>query len=421
VWNTPIPADAPIATHSASYVADLNNLMTPAGLGGRGGNWAMDHRSNSTRVYFPPQNTPRVPVLTMFFSSWDQEFNSNPLGDPWERLHYVMRTQGVPLIDRPPGVPDDEAYEDPTGALGMQSCEGNADWPLDIILPNGEQWNLWACWRGDWKRPNGTYSQTHDPTYTWTFGDPRQGDRPWEYTFPGAHGGQGRYWVNQGTWRAWHGAYIPNHLTFKDSLRDIPGSVEFGSDPFYQSIRWGNRATGIPTPYGVVLQDDIAANDIDHALGFAMGDPTAGHTWPAVRDDGYSGYGVIKQGAIFRIKANVPEQPWGDGTTGYGSYWDNLVSMMIRCIKRYGMICVDKTGFGGGIAFTCDANALVDWDPGSGGNPPYSLDVLRAGMPPFTSANWEVISPAYRPPGFFEGEEEEPPGAVNAAHWGTLA
>lgn len=199
-----------------------------------------------------------------------------------------------------------------------------------------------------------------------------------------------------GQWSFMYGGWLPDH-------RINPG-IFFDSDvPGKTFAQWGATATSLPISAGLILNSELVANLIPHALQFIPPDPGSPFVWPAQRGDGYPGK-LIPEGTNFRIKPSVDVTTYDTGS----SVTNQRLRTIAKAMQDYGLIINDKTGVGQSLSIRAepDPTHLVDW--GSVG-----WDVMLATIP---LTDFEVIDPSYRP----AAVASSTPGSTNLPYWGAI-
>jgi hypothetical protein len=180
-----------------------------------------------------------------------------------------------------------------------------------------------------------------------------------------------------GKWSFMYGGYMGDH-------RQNIGQFQDGDIPVKTFAAWGATATSLPISAGLILNSELVANSIPHALQFIPPDPDAAFVWPAQRGDGYPGK-VIPEGTIFRIKPDVDVSAYdtGDATT------NARLRTIATAMRDYGLIVNDKTGLGQSLSLRAepDPGNVVSW----GG---VGWQTMLATIP---LTDFEVVDPAYRP------------------------
>jgi hypothetical protein len=100
--------------------------------------------------------------------------------------------------------------------------------------------------------------------------------------------------------------------------------------------RWTSAdAAGLPILPGLVRYDEVATGEIRHALRFTANWIQSAYIYPAVHSDGRSGSDPTHppMGARFRLRASFDESPF-----------PAEVQVMLRAMKRYGLILADTGG-----------------------------------------------------------------------------
>lgn len=354
-WTTPIPVGAPVASDSATQLAALQALRTdiPTGGGNPRGMW-VETSNYTTPIYHVPPGTPRV---TMTLNRLDDiSLPETPVQNGGARPHLAwVFAQGVPLTN-------------------SMVAAGGTDGHLTVVDDGtGELWEFFVTWR-------------EGGTLPWVSAD-------W-FTAP-----QGSKVWGTGPWHCWWGGYM------KDARGSYGAFVNRNNPREYAD--WGATATSLPIAAGLVLESELVAGVIPHALNFMIGNPVAGHNWPAQRDDGYGptdsfwvSEGVaptVKEGTIIRLKSSVSDTV----TTGYGASFDEMMRCVRVALKKYGAIMNDRTASGIVFRMEYGLSMYSRFNPGGLGSfpPPYSDALMAAGIPAFNTTNWEVLDPTYRPPG----------------------
>ena len=96
---------------------------------------------------------------------------------------------------------------------------------------------------------------------------------------------------------------------------------------------WGATATSLPMVGGLMMYKEIQAGLIPHVLAMAIPLPKNTFVSPALRSDGSSS-GIIPEGTIFRLPANVYIDP----------NWAPLIKMMVVAARDYGIVIRDRAG-----------------------------------------------------------------------------
>lgn len=176
-------------------------------------------------------------------------------------------------------------------------------------------------------------------------------------------------------WSCEWGGWIPDH-------RENIGRYEEITSP-RQHDGWGEQATNLPIAAGLILNEELHANLIPHALHVVLPDPDDAIVWPAARGDGYAGK-VIPEGSVFRIKPSVDVTAY----TPPDSDTTDTLHAIATAMQTYGVIVTDKTGAGQAVTLRAemvDSN-LFDW----GG----WVDLMLNTIP---VTDFEFIDPSYRP------------------------
>lgn len=176
-------------------------------------------------------------------------------------------------------------------------------------------------------------------------------------------------WGNISGWACRWGGYMPNHRT---------------NIGIFESPPWGATGTSLPIVAGMMLDKDLRAGVIPHALHLVIPDPAIGFVWPAQRGDGTDPARVLPEGSRFRIKSSVNVNSYSYG----GAQETATLRMMAKAMQDYGIVIADRTGSGGPVTFRAEMTTNpYDF----GGWPNNFLAAI-----PF--ADYEFIADTYRPP-----------------------
>ena len=140
-----------------------------------------------------------------------------------------------------------------------------------------------------------------------------------------------------GFWEPWQGDSVQNGYAYNVGWLAYPPSDL--SDNLKQFM---NRGAGLTYAAGLVLQSEIAAGRIEHALAFAF--PRTHDTdfvFPATRTDGGNIPGdgplgqTLPEGQLIQLDPTLDVTTLGLSTAG---------EVIARALQEYGMICVDTSG-----------------------------------------------------------------------------
>lgn len=335
VFSTAVPANAPISSSSAAYVADLADRLAASanGLG-----WWISRWDSSPHVYLVNNATPKVPV---YLNEPEGTFYAPDLtGNAWNKLSYVWR-QGCPVLN--------------TFEAGHP-----ADWIMLIHnTDSNELFEFYQMWKDT---TPGAIVSTGGPN------DP-----------PPGTGGPYDVWTPR-----W-GGYTRDATAHTGQYNDASGAT-------YQQVsswQWGVTATSLSAAGGLVLEEELIAGVIPHALQMqiANGD---GYVWPAYRGD--LSFGIIPEGTRFRLKPSFNVNSITHATV----QGTRTAKMLATAAQTYGIIVNDRTA-GVGMRFEWPQSDTVYY---SIADQPGSLNegapgVLAAALP---TSQLEVIDPSWRPP-----------------------
>lgn len=176
-------------------------------------------------------------------------------------------------------------------------------------------------------------------------------------------------------WSCGWGGWMPNHAENIGRYADVAGDAR-------QFAHWGSTGTSLPIAAGMILQAELDAGVIPHALQLLLPDPKDEYVWPAQRTDGLPGK-VIPEGSMLRLKPSVNV----DALTGNNPTATATLRVMARAMQTYGVIVNDATAAGGVLCFraepSLDVKDFGDWPN----------NMLRA----IAADDFEFIDPAYRP------------------------
>jgi hypothetical protein len=321
VWNTPIPASAPLDKNSAVMGDYLRQNMhfnadgTPDDLNN-------SYRSLGwERVYTVPANTPLKSVCSYFVLN----------GTAWQwmtDLHEAWMTEKVPIPD------------------GIENSNGGGDQASTIYSPSlNKYWDF--------------------------FGGP---------TLPAANqqtDPKGRHcdYVSQG------GGVIHDIGAKGGTIPDSQASPGYFRDNTPTEDRmWGRRASALPALAGGILPDEWnhpdPVNGFGHTLQMVVPWAQSGAVyWPAARTDGAMGLPAIPEGARVRIDPTAAcptPSPTEITTVRPQLFWDRSIALC-HTLQKYGAIVSDQSGGGvyvvmvggGTIALNCDGgnNSCQHWAP----------------------------------------------------------
>lgn len=346
VWSTPVPADAPIAANSADCVADLTALIEASPED----NWYMARFvSGSSRIYTVNNSTPKVAVyLNEPEGTYvtPSEFGSD---FPW--LAWVFR-EGVPVLD---------------------SFESSHPADYHMIIYNEdthEMWDFWHMWKDDI-----------------------------EGAIPAPGGPYGR-WIPR-----W-GGYYNNVQTHSGMPMDHSGTDGFHTE------HWKNGAvaSSLPLAGGMILEEELIAGVIPHALQMQVGRGNSTPVWPAQRSDLFTDSAPISEGTRFRLK---PTFDIDTITFPFSAQGLRSAKMIATAAQTYGIIVNDFTGF---------VQIRSEWPQSDidyydyGGNLAHTdegiPDILFAALP---LDQLEVVDPSWRPDGFPPAWDSG--GSVSSTGW----
>lgn len=147
-------------------------------------------------------------------------------------------------------------------------------------------------------------------------------------------------------WSARWGGYLPDHRANPGIFTDPPS--------------WGSTGTSLPIAAGMILDSELRAGRISHALQVTLPDPSAQAVWPAQRSDGDLAR-LIPEGSMLRLKPSIDV----DSYTASNSAATATMRVIARAMRDYGLIVSDRTGPGGPIALraqpVADPYPLGDW------------------------------------------------------------
>lgn len=357
VFSSVVPSDAPIDPLSSTYVADLvDRLASSAG----GAGWWISRWTSSPHVY---SVTNATPLTTVYLAEPEGNFYAPDItGNAWNKLSYVWR-QGAPVLD--------------TFEAGHP-----ADWIMLVHnTDTDELWEFYQMWKDT---TPGAIVSTGGP-----------------YDPPPGTGGPYDVWTPR-----W-GGYIPNVNTHPGQYNDHSG-VDYRDVESYQ---WGVTATSLSAAAGLVLEEELIAGTIEHALQMQIGNGD-GYVWPAYRGDLFSG--VIPEGTRFRLKPTFDV----DSITHATAQGTRTAKILAHAAQTYGIIVNDKTA-GVGMRFEWPQSEI---DYYSIADQPAELNegapgVLAAAFP---TSELEVIDPSWRPAGYPPAWDRGSGGAVaSGAYWGV--
>ena len=296
-WNTPLPADAPIHSASAAYVADLARMKNTSAAG-----WWINRDEYSSPIYEVTSQTPSVRVTLV--DDYDRPFPAQRGDNPAYELAWRL-AQGVPI---------------PAGA---KAAAGTDQHMTVVNTDSGELWEMWLT----------------------------REDRP------GVTG-----------WSARWGGYLPDHRA----------NVGIYTDP----ASWGSTGTSLPMAAGMILDSELRAGLIPHALQVTLPDPAAQAVWPAQRSDGDLAR-LIPEGSILRLKPSVDVNRYTAATPTATA----TLRTVAHAMQTYGLIVNDRTGSGGPIALRAEP---VDQPYNFGDWPNNILNLIPID-------HFEFIDVSYRP------------------------
>jgi hypothetical protein len=313
VWNTSIPANAPLDKDSAAMGDYLRQTMyyaadgTPDQInsGYRSFGWE--------RVYTVPPNQPLKSVCSVFVLN-------NTAWQWMTDLHEVWMTEKVPIPD------------------GIQNTNGGGDQASTVYSPSlNKYWDFF----GGPTLP--AANQTTDPK-----------GRHCDYVSQG-----GGVIHDIGT----KGGTVPNSLASPGYFRD--------NTPTEDRL-WGRRASALPALAGGILPDEW--NHPDPVSGFGhtlqMVVPWARANtiyWPAARTDGAQGFPAIPEGARVRIDPSIgcPTPSAAEITTVRPQlFWDRSIGLC-HTLQKYGAIVTDQSGGGVYVVFVGGGTIPLDCDGGN--------------------------------------------------------
>lgn len=141
-------------------------------------------------------------------------------------------------------------------------------------------------------------------------------------------------------WSANWGGYMASHLASQGryETRDYPR--QFGA--------WGSTATSLPLAAGLILDEELVAGVIPHAIHVVLPDPLNQAAWPAQRADGAGS--VIREGMRFRIKASVDVSTYVAASGGSTA----VMQTIGRAGQTYGFVIDDKSDVGNAIGIRAE-------------------------------------------------------------------
>lgn len=203
--------------------------------------------------------------------------------------------------------------------------------------------------------------------------------------------------VLAGNWSCMYGGWMADH-------RQNIGIYLDSDVPFKSYAAWGATATSLPLIGGLMLDEEIVAAEIPHALQVVLPDPGPGVVWPAQRGDGIAGK-VIPEGSWFRIKTSVDVNSYNASA----STPTTRLRTIAKAMQDYGVIVNDKSGIGASLSLRLESSSTVIWGE--------SWDTLLARIP---LTDFEFIDPSFRP-----AIAAPPPGppteASGGPYWGVRA
>lgn len=159
------------------------------------------------------------------------------------------------------------------------------------------------------------------------------------------------FWQLKNTASGWQ-------CTWGGIIRDVSnddGIVNLVTNAAGGAERQGATATSIAVIGGVIMESEVKAGVIPHALGVCIPRPSNKYVWPAINSDGdYTGANAIPEGQRFRF----------DKTISINPSWPPMMKMMVEAVRDYGLVVKDR---GYAVCFYCDYGAESRFKPYWGG------------------------------------------------------
>lgn len=364
VWNTPLAANAPLATNSAALSAKL--AATAAHEIQYGPTPTINTTAYSSPVYTVPAGQPTVNVVLDWntpalnaaiaavpvpsnavpASGRDQHMViSQPSSDSmWEFWHMRQALQPVPSVSATvvagagslPAASylyrvtaltaQGETTAAPTNGVSVTTTAGSkvsVSW-RGIIGATG-----YRVYRGAPGTTGQLVGQVNQATTTYgttvTFGDTGT-------STPGVAPPTVNTAATPGVWHAGWAGRILNASAHPGHYRKLLSST----GNILEDAPWGSTASSLPMAAGLMMISELQSGHIDHALSIALPDTKAkSWVWPAQRTDGGdTSVDAIPEGARFRLNPaldinslNLPP----------------FTKMMAVAAQKYGIIVNDRT------------------------------------------------------------------------------
>lgn len=350
VWSSDVTA-APVDPLSSATVAALQEMMT----WNPNQSWYIQRWNNGVPINEVDNTIPRIPV---YLNEPEGNFYAPDInGNAWNKLAAVFRNPGV-------------AIDEATHRVSFP-----ADW-ISIIhnTDTNELWEFWHMWKDT------TGGAITSEMYHTQPGHTEQPPYPYD---PGNQmGGPYDVWIPR-----W-GGYIRDVTTHPGQYNTHIGNDQAHSEDFL----WGVPATSLSMAGGLILEEELIAGEIPHALNVMLpwGD---GYVWPAWRSDNWNSP-PISEGMRWRLKASFdPEAITFPTTQG-----TRTAKIIARAAKKYGIINNDHSS-GIVVRFEWPRSETDYYD--LGGRPGFQNEdapaILNAALP---LDQLELVDYTWRPPGY---------------------
>lgn len=138
-----------------------------------------------------------------------------------------------------------------------------------------------------------------------------------------------------GTWTARWGGYMADHRRNPGIFRDEVSPLAYSG--------WGSSATSLPIIAGMMLDNELRAGHIPHALQLVVPVISSEWWWPAQRrDTTLPEAGVLREGMRLRFPPTFNPSDLEARYSGRSATATRTLRMIATAIRDYGLIIVDR-------------------------------------------------------------------------------
>lgn len=138
-----------------------------------------------------------------------------------------------------------------------------------------------------------------------------------------------------GNWSARWGGYMADHRTNPGIFLDSTSPLSYSG--------WGSSATSLPVIAGMLLDEEMRAGVIPHAIQMCVPVINPEWWWPAQRRDAtLPETGVLREGTRFRLPASFDPNTLTATFSGGSAQATSTLRIIATAIRDYGLIILDR-------------------------------------------------------------------------------